>query len=94
MKTYQLDIKEIENKFVITIEKNQLSPDYILNLVNWLQYITIGENELNNYFIRFQQMPVKQTTITEPKKRIWNYSGSVSLNNKLDNINLRDFAYE
>ena len=94
MRTYQLDIKEIENKFVITIEKNQISPDYILNLVNWLQYITIGENEMNNYFIRFQQIPVKQTTITEPKKRIWNYSGSVSLNNKLDNINLRDFAYE
>jgi len=94
MRTYQLDIKEIENKFVITIDKNQLSPDYILNLVNWLQYISIGENELNNYFIRFQQMPLTQTPITEPKKRIWNYSGSVNLNNKLDNINLRDFAYE
>jgi len=94
MRTYQLDIKEIENKFVITIEKNQISPDYILNLVNWLQYITIGENEMNNYFIRFQQIPVKQTTITEPKKRTWNFSGSVNLNNKLDNINLRDFANE
>jgi hypothetical protein len=94
MRTYQLDIKEIENKFVITIDKNQLSPDYILNLVNWLQYVTIGQNELNNYFIRFQQMPIKQTIINEPKKRTWNFSGSVNLNNKLDNINLRDFAYE
>ena len=94
MKTYQLDIKEIENKFVITIDKNQLSPDYILNLVTWLQYVTIGQNELNNYFIRFQQMPIKQTTISVSKKRIWNYSGSVNLNNKLDNINLRDYAYE
>ncbi len=94
MRTYQLDIKEVENKFVITIDKNQLSTDYILNLVNWLQYVTIGQNELNNYFIRFQQMPLKQANSIETKKRVWNYSGSVNLNNKLDNINLRDFAYE
>jgi hypothetical protein len=33
MRTYQLDIEEMENKFVVTIDKNQLSPDYILNLV-------------------------------------------------------------
>jgi len=94
MITYQLDVKEIENKFVITIDKNQLSPDYILNLVNWLQYVTIGQQELNNYFIKFQQMPIKQLTNDSKKKRIWKYSGSVNLNNKLDNINLRDFAYE
>ena len=94
MRTYQLDIKEIENKFVITIDKNQLSPDYILNLVNWLQFGTVGQNELDNYFIRFQQMPLKQANSIETKKRVWNYSGSVNLNNKLDDINLRDFAYE
>ncbi len=94
MKSYQLDIQEMENKFVVTIDKNQLSPDYILNLVNWLQYVSIGQNELNNYFIKFQQMPIKQATSIEPKKRTWNYSGSVNLNNKLDNINLRDFAHE
>lgn len=76
MRTYNLDIKEVENKFVITVDKNQLDAEYILNLINWLQFAT------------------NQPLITEPEKRIWNYSGSVDLNHQLDNINIRDLAYE
>lgn len=76
MRTYNLDIKEIENKIVITVDKNQLDADYILSLINWLQFAT------NN------------AVIAKPTKRIWNYSGSVDLNHQLDNVNLRDLAYE
>lgn len=94
MKTYNLDIKDIENKFVITIDKKQLDADYILSLLNWLQFATYEPNELNNYFKKYQQIPKIEPIITKEKKRIWNYSGSVNLNNQLDNINLRDFAYE
>lgn len=94
MKTYHLDIKEEENKFVITIDKNQLSPDYILNLMNWLQYVSLGQNELYSYLSQIQQIAVQQSTLPKPQTRTWNFSGSVNLNNRLNNINLRDLAYE
>ncbi len=32
--------------------------------------------------------------IKENDKRIWKFLGSVRLNKQLDNINIRDFAYE
>jgi len=94
MRTFDLDIKEIENKFVITIDKNQLDADYILYLLNWLQVATFEPDNQKNYFNKFQQIPYKKPVISEQKHRIWNYSGSVDLNNQLDNVNLRDFAYE
>ena len=76
MRTYNLDIKEVENKFVITVDKNKLDAEYILSLINWLQFAS------------------NQTPIAEPTKRIWNYSGSVDINHQLDNVNIRDLAYE
>ncbi len=92
METYQLDIQELENKLIITIDKNQLNSDYILNLMSWLQFASTKPNEKNSYFFKFQQVTKKQL---EPKpKREWKFSGSVDLKNQLDNINLRDFAYE
>jgi len=94
MRTYNFDIKEIENKFVITIDKNQLNADYILNLLNWLQIATFEPNDLNDYLNKFKKIHQKQPIIAKPKNRIWNYSGTVDLNHQLDNINLRDFAYE
>ncbi len=93
MRNNQLDVIDKGNKFVITIEKKQLDADYILSLVNWLQFTTYQPNELNNYFVQVQQQP-KQQENPHPKKRIWNYSGSVNLNHQLDNVNLRDFAYD
>lgn len=94
MRTYNLDIKEIENKFVITIDKNQLNAEYILNLLNWLQVATFEPNNPNNYVNKFQKTPPKKPVFSKQKHRIWNYSGSVDLNHQLDGVNLRDFAYE
>jgi len=91
MRPYHIDIKEIENDFVITINKKQLSSDYILNLINWLQLITYEPDELNNYFKQLQQNLINETPV---KKRVWNFSGSVSLNHQIDKINLRDLAYD
>ncbi len=94
MRTYDLDIQEVENKFVITIDKNQLNADYILNLVNWLQIATIEPSNQNNSFNDFQKIPTEKHSISDQKQRVWKYSGSIDLNNQLENINLRDFAYE
>lgn len=94
MRTYNLDIQEIENKFVITIDKNQLDADYILNLLNWLQVVTLEPNNQNNYFSKFRKAAPNKPAMSEQKHRVWNYSGSVDLNHQLDYINLRDFAYE
>jgi hypothetical protein len=90
----KMDIKEVENQFIITIEKSQLNADYILNLINWLQFVSVEPNELKSYLTKIQQIPPKKTVSKKSKKRIWDYSGSINLNHKLDNINLRDFAYE
>jgi hypothetical protein len=94
MRTYDLNIKEVENKFIITIDKNQLNADYILNLMNWLQYVAFQPDELNQYLIKFQHKQQHKQFENKPQQRTWNYSGSVNLNNQLDNVNIRDFAYE
>ncbi len=94
MRMSNLNIKEVENRFVITIDKKQLNADYILNLMNWLHHATSQPDELNNNFTRLQHSEKTQRIESKPHERIWNFSGSVNLNNQLDNINLRDFAYE
>ena len=94
MKTYDLDIKEVENTFVITIDKNQLDADYILNLINWLHYAAIQPEELNQYLFRVQQLAQKNQVEPKSNEKEWKFSGSVNFNNQLDNINIRDFAYE
>ena len=38
LKSYDLNIKETDNQFIVTIEKKQLNAEYILNLMNWLQF--------------------------------------------------------
>ncbi len=94
MQTYNLNIKEVDNSFVITIDKEQLNADYILNLMNWLHYASIEPEKLNNYLIELLHPEKKLKVDTKSTKRTWSFSGSVNLNNQLKNINLRDFAYE
>jgi hypothetical protein len=36
----------------------------------------------------------QSTKNTKEEARTWNYSGSVDINLQIDNINLRDFAYD
>jgi len=38
MKNTNLDIITKGNKFLITVNKDQITPDYILEILNWLQY--------------------------------------------------------
>ncbi len=94
MQTLNLNIKEVENKFVITIDKKQLNANYILNLMNWLHQATIEPDKLDNYLIELQHPEKNLEVDTKCTKRTWYFSGSVNLNNQLNNINLRDFAYE
>ena len=81
MRNTTLNIKTIDNKFLITVDKKQITPDYILELLNWLQY---QKNLFSSNNIDKE----------EKKERDWNYAGCVNLNHKIDNINLRDFAHE
>ena len=85
LRPYDLNIKEIDNRFVVTIDKKQLSPEYILNLMNWLQFETKQSKEQKNS---------DEIVQMQKKERIWNYSGSVSFDNQLDNVNIRDLAYD
>ena len=85
LRPYDLNIKEIDNRFVVTIDKKQLNPEYILNLMNWLQFETKQSKEQKNS---------DEIVQMQKKERIWNYSGSVSFDNQLDNVNIRDLAYD
>jgi hypothetical protein len=40
------------------------------------------------------EITIKAVERSKPKNRNWNYSASVDLKGKADNINLRDLAYE
>lgn len=94
MKTYDFNIKELENKFIITVDKTQLNADYILSLMNWLQFASDQPHKLNQYIIKLRQKKQHKEIETKGPERTWSYSGSVNLNNKLNNVNIRDFAYE
>lgn len=89
-----LNIVDKGNQFVITIDKKQLNTEYILNLFNWLQFTTYKPIELNIYLTQIHQITKNKSVHKDTNKRNWNYSGSVNLNSQLDNVNLRDFAYE
>ncbi|MCB1193036.1 MAG: hypothetical protein H7A23_12900 [Leptospiraceae bacterium] len=81
--TYDLQIKEVDQKIIITIDKDRLNAEYILRILNSLQLI-------------FQKQQDQTSKIRDNsfKQRTWNYSGSVNMNKRLDNVNIRDFAYE
>ena len=87
MKNIYLDIKTKGNKFLITVNKDQITPDYILEILNWLQYkgnlLSLGKT----------QSKLSQKGNSK-NQRNWKHAGSVNLNHKIDNVNLRDFAYE
>ncbi|MCB1194403.1 MAG: hypothetical protein KDK90_28480 [Leptospiraceae bacterium] len=74
-----LNIKEVDDKIIITIEKKQLNAEYILNLLSRLRIITKKSIDFNK---------------NKSKQRIWHYSGCINLKNKFDKVNLRDYAYE
>ena len=57
---------------------------------NIIQLINIGNLIGKDVIVSIIEIP-KQT---EKKKRKWNWLGAVCLNKQMDNINVRDFAYE
>lgn len=73
MKNIVLDVKEIENSFVVTINKKELNAEYILGFLNWLQFVAYKQDGKNNFSTEKKNEKLK-------KQRIWNYSGSVILN--------------
>ena len=51
----------------------------------------LKENGLDKLTFRPKRARKKQP---EPEKRDWSWAGSVNLGGKLDNVNIRDYAYE
>ncbi len=92
MRTYNLDIKTVDNKLIITIDKNKLDANYILNLMSLLHYETFASNDTNTYQEARHQ--TKTTLTNKQQTRKWSFAASVDLKDKLEGINLRDFAYE
>ena len=57
---------------------------------NIIQLINIGNLIGKDVIVSIIEIPKQK----EKKKCKWNYLGAVSLNNQMDEINVRDFAYE
>ncbi len=55
-----------------------------------IRLINIGNFIGKDVIISIIELP----KITEKKQKKWNYLGAVKLNKQLDNVNIRDFAYE
>ena len=87
MKENELNIKTDDEKFIITIRKEDITPVYLLKLLNWLQFH-------GNLIFNLNKDAEKDEKQTTCEHRNWKYAGSINLNHKIDNINLRDFAYE
>lgn len=94
MRTLELDITEKENKFIVTIDKSQLSEDYILKLVNWLQNVRNAKIRNINDQKNIRKVSKVPISTIGSKQRSLTYSGSVDLSKHKNNMNLRDFAYE
>ncbi len=93
MKTYDLDIQKVENKLIITIDKSKLDANYILYLMNLLHHEAFLSDNIHDY----QKDNADESITTHTNKeqiRKWEFAASVDLKNKLEGVNLRDFAYE